>query len=469
MNSLRHRLLLWFMALSVVAWAVTIGAMWYRVIDESEEIYDAQLAQTARQLAELIPLVTSAEQTDPREGAYSVDRLLETVSLSSGNPYAATLSARAWWHGIPLAGRERSQPPAARTDPSVSVVTRGGQRLRRYRYYDPDNDLLVEVTEHHTARTRIIREFALTAVLPLLALLPLLGIAAWLTARRGLKPLDTIVLGIQQRSSQDLEPLSLSRAPDEIRPLIQALNQLLERVRQGMEREQRFTADASHELHTPLAGLRVQAQLALRTPDNEQRREALEQLIQGIDRSTHVVEQLLVMARLDPDQRPPTFETTSLAPLLAETAELLAPVATERGISLVLQAEKVTARLDRSTVLILLRNLVDNAIRYSPGGGQVKLACRRDGPSAVIEVSDSGPGIPADQRARLLEPFQRGDQTGETGCGLGLSIVQRITAIHDGRLELGRSSLGGLAVEVFFPATVHGERERTTGTSSPRA
>lgn len=454
MNSLRHRLMLWFMALSVIGWAISTIAIWYRVSHEIEEIYDAQLVQTSRQLAQTLPLLLKDERTDPGQTVVRADQLIRMLaSPTEHDPYAATLSARAWWHGRALSARKTPQPaPPAMTDPGVSIETREGQRLRRYRYYDANSDLLVEVTEHHTARTRIIREFALTAVLPLLALLPLLGIAAWLTTRRGLRPLDAIVSAIGRRSSQDLEPLSLSRTPDEIRPLIEALNQLLERVRLGMEREQRFTADASHELRTPLAGLRVQAQLALRTPDDRQRRKALKQLIQGIDRSTHVVEQLLIMARLDPERGPPAFEPISLAPLLAETAEQLAPLAAERGISLVLRAEEVTARLDRDAVLILLRNLVDNAIRYSPGGGQVRLASRVQGQAAVIEVSDSGPGIPADQRARLLEPFQRGDQTEEAGCGLGLSIVQRIAAIHGGRLELRRSSLDGLAVEVFFPA-----------------
>lgn len=451
MNSLRHRLLLWFLALSLLGWAVTMIVIWHQVSDEIEEIYDAHLVQTAKELAEMVPVLLKAD-IGSADDLPHLDRLLRELSHPTDtNAYAATLSARIWWHGIPLHSQNPLEPvPAAKTDPMVRIEDRDGQHLRRYVYFDAGPDVLVEVTELHTARSRIIDEFARAAILPLLALLPLLGLASWLTSSRGLKPLQNIVHGIRQRSPRDLQTLTLDNVPDEVRPLLQALNQLFERVQQAMEREQRFTGDASHELRTPLAALRIQAQLAQRTSDPAQREHALQQLLSGIDRSTHVVEQLLALAHMEPDQIHPDLHRLQLQPLLREQAEQLAPLARRKSILLHVGDQDVSIHADRNALMILLRNLIDNAIRYTRDGGEVSIACGVKNGNPVLEVGDSGPGIPPDQRKQVLERFHRGEDPQEPGCGLGLSIVQRVAEIHAAHLLLGQSSMGGLLVQVTF-------------------
>ncbi len=454
MNSLRRRLLLWFLVLSLIGWAITIVVIWYQVSDEIEEIYDAQLIQTANELADVIPPLLGERASADK--LPHLDRVLGALSHpSGGNAYAATPSARIWRHGRPLHGSDSQQtPPGARTDSEVETVEREGQHLRRYVRYDATHDLLVEVTEVHTARSRIIDEFALASTLPLLALLPLLGFVSWLTTSRGPGPLRNIVRRIKQRSPEDLQTLPLDDAPEEIRPLLEALNQLFERVSRTMEREQWFTGDASHELRTPLATLRIQAQLAQRTRDPQQREYALQQLLTGIDRSTHVVEQLLALARMRADQSRYTLQAVQILPLLQEQAEQHTAAAQQKSIRLSVASQDRTICADEDALRILLRNLVDNAIRYTPEGGEVHIACGTDGDAPFLTVADSGPGIPAEQREQALGRFHRGDNPRESGCGLGPSIVQSVVGMHKARLELGQSALGGLQVTIRFPAAV---------------
>lgn len=451
MSSLRRRLLLWFLTLSLIGWAGTTLVTWYRLSDEMDEIYDAQLMRTTRQLAQMLIPLLEDEKRPPAQRITLARTLLDRmIALPMNDPYMAQFLARGWWHGQPLTGEAGPLPPR-HSDPAVRNETQNGKRQRRYRFYDVQHDLLVEVTELHNARALITREFAETVVLPLLILGPLLGLAAWVTVRRGLEPLKCIVREIEQRSLQDLSHLQEAKAPREVAPMVKALNRLLERVREGIDREQRFTADASHELRTPLAGLRVQAQLALRSTDASQRARALEQLIAGIDRSTHVVEQLLTMARMDPGHSISRRRQEAIRPLLEETVASITTLIEQKQLHVEIGGDDADALVDREALLILLRNLLDNAARYTPEQGEIRVECREQGQSTVLEIHDSGPGIPAKQRGRLLEPFQRGEQRDISGCGLGLSIVQRIVAMHSGSLELGSSPLGGLAVTITLP------------------
>lgn len=453
MTSIRRRLLLGFLAFASVGWAVTMAAVWYQVSDEIEEVYDAHMIQTAHELGDMVSALLHLSDPGAVQNLPSLDPLLKKLSHpTEQNRYAATLSARIWWRGVPLHARGIGpSPPTPRQDGKVEVVHRHGQSLRRYAYFDATQQVSVEVTEQYNARTHIIDEVAQAATLPLLILLPLFGIAIWFAIGGGLHPLTRIVEGIRRRSPRDLTPLDLQNTPREIRPLIESLNQLFERLQQAMDHERRFTGDASHELRTPLAALRIQAQLALRTQDPQQREHALHQLLNGIDRSTHVVEQLLSLARLDSSLDHTKCSSIELRPLLLEQVQQVQALTRDKRVSLQVMDGDASVCGDEVTLMILLRNLLDNAIRYTPPDGQVRLACRVDGREIILEVADSGPGIPPDQYQTLLQRFTRGGDQAEAGCGLGLSIVQRVAEIHRARLELGQSSLGGLRAWVVFP------------------
>jgi len=291
----------------------------------------------------------------------------------------------------------------------------------------------------------------LTMLTPLLIGLPVLGAWIWFITWRGLRPLNAIATEVGQRAPERLGPVSPPSAPREVRPLIEALNALFFRVDQAMERERAFTADAAHELRTPLAALATQAQVAARAADAAERDHALDQLIQVSTRASRLVDQLLTLARLDPAARSP------LAPLrldelaAAECADHGA-TAVDKQLDLELAAPAAVSLTGHADLLrVLLRNLLDNAIRYTPPGGRIRVAVQATPAGSVLTVSDSGPGIPVAQRAAALQRFHRLAGQDVEGSGLGLSIVARIAELHNAQLTLG-DGIGapGLAVTVTF-------------------
>jgi two-component system sensor histidine kinase QseC len=288
----------------------------------------------------------------------------------------------------------------------------------------------------------------------LLLTLPLLAVLVGWGVRRGLRPLDRAAQDVAQRSPTNLEPLTLQGAPVEIAGLIEHLNTLLARVRDALEREQRFTSDAAHELRTPLAGIRTHAQVALRTDDNRQRRRATEEVMVGVDRATHLVEQMLALARLERDAIEGDFQPVELGSLAAEVIATQEAEAAARHITIRLETETRTPVAGNPMALaMIIRNLVDNAIRYTPAGGAVAVRIRERDGALVLTVTDSGPGIPPEQREPLLARFRRGATGGAAGCGLGLSIVKRVVDLHRARLTLATPPGGrGLLAEVVLTA-----------------
>jgi len=241
--------------------------------------------------------------------------------------------------------------------------------------------------------------------------------------------------------------------PAEVRPLVESLNRLFGRVAASIETERRFTADAAHELRTPLAALRGQAQVARAATDGDERRRALDQVIAACDRAAHLVDQLLTAARVDPVTASARFVECDLAAIARAVVGELAPGALEKGVELECEAQAaVPLRADPGMLAILLRNLVDNAVRYSPAGTTVRVQVRCEGTSAVVAVNDEGPGVPADEREHVWQRFYRIPGTAGAGSGLGLSIVARIAELHAGIVRLEDGTGGrGLRVVAAFP------------------
>jgi signal transduction histidine kinase len=268
-----------------------------------------------------------------------------------------------------------------------------------------------------------------------------------------LAPLTELTGAITARGPEQLDPLTPQSAPTEIRPLLESLNALLARLARAIDGERRFTADAAHELRTPLAGLRAQAQVALRADDAATRKHALEQVLAGTGRASRLIDQLLTLARLDPTRRQVNTAQADLAAVAADVCAELGAGAITRDIALTLDAEG-TPRVGcaAESLRILVRNLVDNALRYTPTGGGVRIVVSgRDG-SATLQVIDSGPGIPVADRAAVFERFRRLAGQEIEGSGLGLSIVARIAELAGAAITLGDGDSGkGLAVTVAFP------------------
>jgi two-component system OmpR family sensor kinase len=240
------------------------------------------------------------------------------------------------------------------------------------------------------------------------------------------------------------------QAPVEVRPLVRSLNSLLARLADAFDTQRRFAADAAHELRTPLTALTLQIQLARRAETAEERALALDRLEQGVKRSTRLVQQLLTMARLEPDAAR-TMGAFDLGALAAAVVDDKRAFAHERQIALEVSAEPVAISGQQDAMRILLANLVDNALRYTPAGGTVAVTVERNGADACIAVADSGPGIPDEERERVFDRFYRGRSAPAGGSGLGLAIVRQVATLHGGAVKLATSDAGGLLVSARFP------------------
>jgi two-component system sensor histidine kinase QseC len=314
--------------------------------------------------------------------------------------------------------------------------------------------------------------------------LPLLALAVAWAVHHGVAPLRSLGTSLAQRGPQDLQPVTVADAPVEMLPMLDALNRLFGRITELMESERRFTADAAHELRTPIAVIRMQAQVALGEPDDARRRHALQATLLGCDRATRLVEQLLTLSRLEAGATPalhPVDLTALVRSVLSDVAlqalhkqqelEFIAPDEAARDASSP-ELEQPTAvaaagasgvqspspacivEADPTLLGVLVRNLADNAIRYSPRGARVRITLGLGASGPRLCVEDSGPGLSEAHRARIGERFFRVLGSGEGGSGLGWSIVRRIAAVHGAALKLDRSAeLGGLAVDVTWPVT----------------
>lgn len=437
--SLRRRLLALLLGGVTAGWLVTMVFSYFDAHHEIDELFDAQLAQAAQTLLAL-------------SGEYDNDD--DVVELMwGGHPYQKKLVFQLWDDQGRLLLRSRGAPTMRLTDAlgfSERVDTRG-QRWLYYSQWDAQRQLRVEVGENHAVREELSSYIAMRLLAPAVLGLPLLGMWVWFAIRRGIAPIDTVADQIARRAPEHLDALTPERAPEEIRPLIEALNGLFARVDRALDNERRFTADAAHELRTPLAALAAQARVAERARDAAEREHALSQIREGSRRASTLIEQLLTLARLDPGNRP-EMRPVALDTLAIEVCADLGGTALDKGITLTLDAPAtVTTRGNPELARILLRNLLDNAIRYTPAGGKVEARVTADAEGPMLAVADNGPGIPEAERANVTRRFHRLAGQDVEGSGLGLSIVARIVELHDARLEFDDNA-PGLIARVRFPA-----------------
>jgi two-component system, OmpR family, sensor histidine kinase QseC len=311
----------------------------------------------------------------------------------------------------------------------------------------------VRVFEQANTRSDLVSGVASRIARPTLIALPVLALLVWFSIGWSLAPLRTLSGAIRSRDINRLEPVDIGRVPTEVRPLVDAINALLSRLVHSLERERAFTADAAHELKTPLAAIKVQAQVALAEPDRSLQRLAMQRVVQGVDRSARLAEQLLLLARLDTQEK---LATAPLKPAAVAKDALLANAgnAQQKDIRVTLCGDPL-AEIDAEPVLmgILLDNLLDNAIKYGRVGGMVEVDVRQANGEVQLTVRDDGPGVAPDDLDRLTNRFFRATGNQATGSGLGLSIVSRIAEHFDASLRLSAgANARGLAVEVSFPA-----------------
>ncbi|KPC52936.1 ATP-binding protein [Amantichitinum ursilacus] len=317
----------------------------------------------------------------------------------------------------------------------------------------PVNNQVVQVAQPMRIRNQLALMAALRTIMPFLAMLPLLAVIGWWLVGRGLSPLEKLAAAVAARTPVALEPVALEHAPIEASALVNEINSLMARLEQAMSAQRNFTADAAHELRTPLTALQLQLQMLERATSEEDRQIAMNNLQSGLERATHVLLQLLALARAEPDAqaRPPVqIDLLELAgTVLADHYTLAEDKELDIGLSEHAHTAYLTA--DPESVRVLLSNLVTNAVRYTPQGGRVDVLTGLDNVGQpFMRVSDSGPGIPPEERERVFDRFYRRPGMTVGGSGLGLAIVKAIAERNHASVQLGESSLGGLAAEVIF-------------------
>ncbi|MCG2578027.1 ATP-binding protein [Dechloromonas sp. XY25] len=438
--SLRRRLLGLLLGGVAAAWLVTMIFSYIDAHHEVDELFDAQIAQAAQTLLALAG----------HDGGEGIEDL-----GAAGHKYQRRLRFQIWQADGKLLMRSNNAPETPLTTAAGFSETQGEDgHWRHFSQWNEERSLQVQVSENHHIRDELIGHIAWRLLVPALFGLPLIGLWVWLATRHGLSSLDGMAHQISSRDPQQLQAIRPAAAPAEIRPLIEALNGLFLRVEQTLEAERRFTADAAHELRTPLAALQAQLQVAQRARDAGEHDRSLQQLQSGLTRAARLVDQMLLLARLDPESGLPDPQEVDLAALAESVCADLGPQILARNIDFDLEAVAGAKLIGQAEWLrVLIRNLVDNAVRYTPEGGQVVVRIERHDNGLKLSVSDSGPGIPPEERHAVLQRFHRLDQGGQPGSGLGLAIVARIAELHGARLCLDTSPMTkGLDIGVQFPA-----------------
>lgn len=331
------------------------------------------------------------------------------------------------------------------------TVTVDGQDWRIFTLAEPDKT--IQVAAPITVRSGRATAMALRILVPVLATIPLYGVLIWLIVGEGMRPLVQIAGAIRRRAPASLEPLPSRGLPEEVAPMVSELNALLGRLREAIEKQKRFTADAAHELRSPLTALQVQLDMLARARSPQESREALESLRAGMRRAARLIDQMLTMARLEPEAAGEAFAEVDLASLAAAAAAELEPLAEAKKIELRLERmDAAGLRGQPQALYTLVRNLMDNAIRYTPPGGKVLVSVQSQGREVLVQVDDTGPGIPAEERARVFDRFYRLPGSDAEGSGLGLAIVRQIAQVHGAEVTLSDSYGGrGLRAKVLFP------------------
>lgn len=454
-DSLRRRLLRGVSLATLLIWVLAAILSYRQARHEVQELMDGQMAKSARLL-----LAQAGSDADRLAALPANMASLRGVRTRRSELLLEYRIFRA--DGTPLLASGDAPTAPAGADLGYAEIIHAGEPWRSLILETADGAYRVQVAHSHRTRDKEALEIATKTVLPLALLLPLMIALIYLSVRRGLKPLDDLAAAVAARSPENLAALAPASAPLEAQPLLRALNGLFGRLDAALDNERRFTADAAHELRTPLAALKIQAQVAMATQDGEQQQHALAQVIAGADRATRLVEQLLRLARLDPLLRLPEPRPVDLVDLLRRQVEETRRRSAAAGMKLAIEigSESVVVSGDQDLLTAALRNLIDNALRYATTGGNVTVSCRQEHGQALLAVTDDGPGVPAAELPRLVERFYRGRDNTEEGSGLGLAIVRRIAELHGARLEVENLEGGGFAARL---------RWCTTGTEPPES
>jgi len=457
LTSIRQRTLTLILGLVIVGLLILTMANVHDSNHEIAEVYDAQLATNARLLQGVMRMPLARQEHAQLYQAFN-QALGQAVPRVDGHPYESKIAFQVW----DLQGNLLVHTPSAPTLTHAPQYTGfsdiddlGKHQWRTFVLKDEQHNLLIWVGERDDVRSDLVNRIVRHTVLPNLIGSLLLMAAIWLAIGWGLKPLANLAAILRGRHPGSLEPLQLAPLPSELEPMQAALNRLLGQIQDVLSRERRFIADAAHEMRTPLAVLRVHAQNVLEAHNEAQRRESLNYLIVGVDRTTRLVNQLLTIARLEPNAGLPNTTRTDLVKVVRDSLVQLTPWVLSRGLELSFECSEqaYVVKTEVSAIDIALQNLVTNAVNFSPSGGQITVTLRFSGKRFQLAVTDQGPGIDEAERERLFERFY--SRANDQGVGLGLTIVQAVAVRLDGEIRLENVSPHGLHAVMDIPLHAH--------------
>lgn len=439
-GSLKQRLLLLVMTTVVFVWIGAAAFTYYDAREEFEEILDAYLAQSATLL-----VVQASNDHDE----------IETEHAPLLHKYSLRVAFQVWEEGRVLRLHSANAPllPLTVSEQGFSDSVIDGNRWRVFSDWDDSGKNLIHVAERNEVRDELAAGIAGNLLKPLLISLPLLAVLLWIAVARSLRPLVKLTAEVARREPDNLAPLDAGSAPGEVVPLIKRLNQLFVRMDASLQKERRFTADAAHELRTPVAGIKAQLQVARAAGSDEERYHALDNAVTGCDRAAHLIEQLLTLARID-NLNDDITEACPLRSIAAHVIAEIAPTALKQNVRLELtEGDEIVVHGNQFLLRVLLRNLIDNAVCHTSMGATVQIGVASQSGQACLSVNDNGPGIPEAELARISERFYRPVGTIASGSGLGLSIVRRIAEIHHASLKIAPRHQG-LCVMVTFKSRI---------------
>jgi|ThiBiot_300_plan_2_1041538.scaffolds.fasta_scaffold00619_21 two-component system sensor histidine kinase QseC len=459
MTSIRVRLFAILLVTTGLVWLSAIGWIYVSTEAQVEKVLDARLREAARMVDSLIV----DQRIDVASAVQAATRLDEGFQVD-GKPYQHQLSCQIWSLSGGLVGQSESAPrqPLSSHQSGFQDTVVDGENWRVFAVANERLGVRVLVGDSLAVRRKLVDDVIKGLLLPAALILPILAGLIWVSVGRGLAPLRHLAAGLAQRSADDLHPVDTTGQPSELRPVSAALNGLFQRVADTRERERNFTAFAAHELKTPLAGLRTQAQVALASDDGNVRSQALGRIIQGVDRTGRLVRQLLDLSEVEGGRDSPPRRAMALSHVIADVVDGLAGQAQRKDVTIQQDAnpERSTGSLQidsgRDLLALALRNVLENAIQYAPPGSIVRMSAASDDANIAVTIADEGPGMSDDDMAHATERFFRAANADGPGSGLGLSIAGAAMEKMGGAIVLQHSdtTTAGLTVTLSFPSHV---------------
>jgi len=431
MNSIRRTLLIWLTLGITVGIVIAAALVYEQARKQADELFDYQMKQMMASLP--VPAVDTTGLMREFATEQQEDIVIQMWNNEGLRIYRSHVNAI-----LPQ-----------RAELGFSNVVANGETWRVYSVQL--GNTIVQAAQPTSARSAVAAQTALRTAVPLLLLLPILGMLIWLTVGASLNKVTDVASEVAKRDADSLDPISERSIPQEILPLTSSLNGLLSRLRTALEAQRRFIADAAHELKTPLTALKLQLQLAERAQTEEERRSAFSDVNRGIERTTHLVQQLLTLARQEPGAADLAMVELNLAAMARKTITEFASVANDKQIDLgFVGVENGLIIGDAVAIHTMLINLIDNALRYGPSNSKVDVAVTDLGQEIGLTVSDKGPGIPDIDLQRIFDRFYRVPGSPGSGSGLGLAIVKQIAGQHGASIEIVNTH-PGLVVAIRFP------------------